>query len=259
MDHSNTEVQSPAPTALLPFRVEIASKEQMDEVAQLRSATYGRHLPELAKKLQEPEPADFDLTCEVFVVRSKLDGSLLGSMRTHANVHHPLPLQASIGLPANFNHARMVETTRLCVAGSPNSPLVRSSLFKALYQYTLMQKVDWMMATGRRPVDRIYDSLLFSDVQETGRFYPMTHVGGLPHRVMCLSPIDAKEMWGAVRHPLYEFVVDTHHPDIDLSAAANLNFEWLCPVEAQDSEPLEQSPLLYRHPSQTIASLMAMN
>ena len=130
----------------------------------------------------------------------------------------------------------MVETTRLCVQGSPNSSLVRNALFKALFQYCCLQNVDWMMAVGRRPVDRIYDALLFSDVGEPGKFSSMAHVGGIPHRVMSLSPEQALESWKACDHPLYQFVIETHHPDIDLSKSANLNFPWACPVIDADSE-----------------------
>jgi hypothetical protein len=213
----------------LPFRVEIASRQNLMEVASLRSATYGKHLPALATKLQQPEPADFERGCEVFVAKSKLDGSLLGTLRTHANVSNVIPLQASLKLPQRFGGSRMVETTRLCVKGSPGASVVRSALFKALHQYCVMQDVDWMMAAGRRPVDRIYDSLLFNDVDQPGEFYPMAHAGGIPHRVMCFSPTAARSLWGACQHPLYKFVFETSHPDIDLSGAHSLIHEWDCP------------------------------
>jgi hypothetical protein len=169
VDALNNTDQIVVASESLPFRVEIACRQNLMEVANLRAATYGKHLPAL------------------------------------------------------------VETTRLCVKGSPNASVVRSALFKALHQYCLMQKVDWMIAAGRRPVDRIYDSLLFSDVDKQGEFYPMAHAGGLPHRVMCLSPVSAHTAWRECKHPLHKFVVETLHPDIDLSQAHNLNFAWDCP------------------------------
>jgi hypothetical protein len=229
VDALNNTDQIVVASESLPFRVEIACRQNLMEVANLRAATYGKHLPALAAKLVQPESADFERGCEVFVAKSKMDGSLLGTLRTHANVLNALPLQASLKLPPRFRGTRMVETTRLCVKGSPNASVVRSALFKALHQYCLMQKVDWMIAAGRRPVDRIYDSLLFSDVDKQGEFYPMAHAGGLPHRVMCLSPVSAHTAWRECKHPLHKFVVETLHPDIDLSQAHNLNFAWDCP------------------------------
>ena len=123
---------------------------------------------------------------------------------------------------------RMVEATRLCVVGHSNSSMVRSALFKALFEYCNIQKVDWIMAVGRRPIDRIYDALLFSDVADSGKFYPMAHVNGEMHRVMGLRSA-AQTSWAAIQHPLYKFVFETHHADIDLSESANLNFPWHCP------------------------------
>lgn len=212
----------------LPFVVRIASERDMGKIAALRAATYGRHLPDLAGKLHQPEACDYELGCEVIVAASKLDGSLLGTLRTHANVLKPLPLQASIRLPERFQEMRMVEATRLCVLGHSQSSLVRNALFKALFQYCHAQKVDLIMAAGRRPVDRIYDALLFSDVAEPGKFYPMAHANGLPHRVMCLRSA-AQSSWAAAQHPLYKFVFETEHADIDLSMSANLQLPWACP------------------------------
>jgi hypothetical protein len=220
-----------ASTEILPFKVEIATEAQMQGVMELRAASYGKHLPTLGVKLREPEDADAQLGCEVLVATSKLDGSVLGTLRTHANVVAPLPLQMSVDLPASFRHQRMVESTRLCIKGNPGSSLVRTALFKAFHHYCLAQRADWMMATGRRPVDRLYDALLFQDVGEAGVFYPMTFTGGVPHRVMSLSPREARRLYIGAQHPQTEFFFERIHPDIDLSGAKDLStMAWLCPV-----------------------------
>jgi hypothetical protein len=211
-----------AQSETLPFRVAIATDEQMQGVVQLRAESYGKHLPEFGRKLRQPEPADSEVGCEVFVATSKLDGSVIGTLRTHANIVKALPLQGSLQLPTRFDNTRLVETTRLCIKGNLNSSLVRSALFKALHRYCLAQEMDWMLAAGRRPVDRIYDSLYFQDVGEPGARYPMAHAGGIPHRVMYFSPGKAQSLWHTNRHPLYRFVFETHHPDIDLSDARDI-------------------------------------
>jgi len=242
-DRSNPVVQT---EESLPFRVDIASRKHLQEVASLRAATYGKHLPALAASLSQPEPADFARGCEVFVAKSKFDGSLLGTLRTHSNVYNPLPLQASLELPERFSGTRMVETTRLCVKGSPGASTVRSALFKAMHQYCLEQKVDWMLAAARHPVDRIHDSLLFADVNERGVYYPMAHAGGVPHRVMCLSPADAERQWRINQHPLYRFAFETHHQDIDISMAQDLNFDWQCPDSGASVTYLPERRLMPR-------------
>ena len=220
----------------LPFVVRMASQDDLQDVAVLRSNAYGKHIPDLGARLRYPEESDYELGCEVMVARSKFDGSLLGTLRTHANVFKPLPLQASIHLPVQYQGERMVEATRLCVKGSPNSSLVRNALFKALFQYCYSQNVRWMMAAGRRPVDRIYDALMFVDIGEPGVFHPMAHAGNVLHRVMSFSPAHAKAGWKACQHPLYGFVFETQHPDIDLVTSARMNFPWVCPETDFDAE-----------------------
>ena len=250
-DHANPVIRS---EERLPFRVEIVSRRALQEVAKLRAETYGKHMPQLAALLSQPEPADFSRGCEVFVAKSKLDGSLLGTLRTHANVYNPLPLQASLELPQRFRGTRMVETTRLCVKGGLNASTVRNALFKAMHQYCLDQNVDWMVVAARRHVDRIHDSLLFEDVKEPRVYYPMAHAGGVPHRVLSFSPKGAEALWRSRQHPLYSFIFETHHPDLDLSMAQDLNFDWNCPDGGAPVTFLPERRLLPRQPANTPAS-----
>lgn len=209
----------------LPFVVRIASESDLPATAQLRSASYGKHLPDLREKLLSPEPSDFERGCAVVVAACKSTGALLGTLRIHTNLEKVLPLQLSMDLPASFRKKRMMEATRLCVLSHPHARQVRSSLFKALFQFCNAQKMDWMLATGRRPIDRIYDSLQFVDVEEPGKFYAMANVNGMLHRVMGLKAT-TEENWAKSKHPLFDFVYRTDHADIDLSAAQDLSAPW---------------------------------
>jgi hypothetical protein len=207
----------------LPFRVKIATADELMAVARLRAAAYGKHLPELATHLLQPEAADFELGNEVFVAVSKLDGSMLGTIRTHSNLFKPLPLEASMDLPEHFRGRRLIEATRLSVLGNLQASLVRNALFKTFFQYCLSQKADWMLAAGRRPVDRLYDTMLWRDVDGVGNLYPMAHAAGVPHRVMCMAPAEAEPIWRAADHPLFHFAFRTVHPDLDFAAVRPLD------------------------------------
>lgn len=219
---SKLSVNPSAHTEILPFRIYRADESELDEVALLRAATYGKHLPALGERLREPEFADYDPSCEVLIARAKLDGTILGTLRTHVNTSVPIPIESSIHLDDKYAKSSMVETTRLCVQGNTIGSTVRSMLFKALFQYCVEQNITWMMAAGRRPVDRMYDSLLFSDVGTPSTFYPLAHAGNVPHRIMCLSTFDAYDRWTRSNHPLTDFICHTRHPDIDLSEVRNL-------------------------------------
>ena len=78
-------------------------------------------------------------------------------------------MEASVDLPAYFHGLRLIEATRLSVLGSLQASLVRNALFKTFFQYCLSQKAAWMLAAGRRPVDRLYDSMLWRDVDGVGK------------------------------------------------------------------------------------------
>ena len=216
-------------TVRLPFRVEIASNAHMQGVLRLRAQTYAQHTPDLGARLREPEAADEAIGCEIFVATSKLDGSVLGSLRSHANVFQPLPVQHSLTLPIQFRHMRLLEFTRLCINGDSSASVVRSALFKALYLYSLSQKVDWLLATSPSPVDSIYEGLQFRDVGSPGALYPVRSSAGVPQRVMYMAPDALQPLWRASRHQLYGFFMETHHPDIDLSRAKPLRYPWQCP------------------------------
>lgn len=207
----------------LPFRVRVATAKELMAVASLRAAAYGKHLPALATHLLQPEAADFELGNEVFVAVSKLDGSMLGTIRTHSNLFKPLPLEASMDLPAHFRGRRLIEATRLSVLGDLKASLVRDALFKTFFQYCLSQKADWMLAAGRRPVDRLYDTMLWRDVDGVGNLYPMAHAAGVPHRVMCMAPGEAEPIWRAAEHPLFRFAFETLHPDLDFTGVRPLD------------------------------------
>lgn len=208
--------------ARLPFTVSIARTEQLSAVSQLRSSAYGRHLPTMAEMLAKPEKSDSTFGCEVIVATSKLDGSVLGTLRTHSNVVDPLPLEAAVDIQSAFNGERLVEATRLCVELGGSASLVRNALFKAFFLYAEQQQIDWLVAGGRRPVDRIYDRLLFTDILEPGVYYPLPYAANVPHRVMRMKVAQVQPLWAKHEHSLYEFFFDTFHPDIDLSGARDL-------------------------------------
>lgn len=207
----------------LPFRVKIATADELTAAVRLRAAAYGKHLPALATQLLQPEAADFEPGNEVFVAVSKLDGSMLGTIRTHSNLFKPLPLEASFDLPPHLRGRRLIEATRLSVLGSLQASLVRNALFKVFFQYCLAQKVDWMLAAGRRPVDRLYDAMLWRDVDGVGKLYPMAHAAGVPHRVMCMAPAEAEPTWRAADHPLYRFAFQAVHPDLSFAGVRSLD------------------------------------
>lgn len=201
----------------LPFVVRTVTDDaSLLKAISMRAAAYGRHVPDFARQLELPEPADKLSTSTVLIAESKLDRLALGTMRIQTNLAGPLALEQSFELPEFLRGCRLAEATRLGVVQEKQGRLIRTLLFKAFFHYCVQQRIDWMVITARSPLDRIYESLQFTDIRPGAGFVPMAHVGGLPHRVLGLQVSSVEPGWKANAHPLYEFFFATNHPDLRL-------------------------------------------
>lgn len=201
----------------LPFRINVVTDEaQLAKAVQIRHSAYARHVPEFARQLSAPEERDHAAGTVVLLAESKLDGSALGTMRIQTNQLSPLGLEQSVTLPEWLRGRSLAEATRLGISEGREGRLVKTALFKAYFQYCKRAEIDWMVITARRPLDRQYEALLFCDAFAAGEYIPMRHVGNIPHRVMAFDVGNAEERWIAAAHPLYGFMCQTHHPDINV-------------------------------------------
>jgi hypothetical protein len=204
----------------LPFTVKLAKDAASLQAAlQVRQSAYARHLPEVAKTMVEAEAWDFSEGNVVLIAQSKLDGTPLGTMRIHSNEFAQLPLEQSYSLPQRFAGLRLLEVTRFGVAEGRVGQTVKTALLKACGLYSMAVNADCLVIVARAPLDRMYQRILFKDVDESKAFIPMAHVGGLPHRVLYEVVEERQTAWQAAQHPLYRFMYETDHPDIMIPAA----------------------------------------
>ena len=207
-------------TELLPFRIRpVRDRRDLDRAVHIRREAYARHVPEFAVSLKEPEPVDHSEGVVVLLAESKLDGSILGTMRIHTNEDDILPTEHSVDLPDRFKFKRLAEATRLGVVKEQIGTVVKVALFKAFYRYCQKFEIDAMVIAGRSPIDRIYQRLLFEDVFAKSGFINLPHTGNLPHRIMSLDIHTAEERWATSKHPLFAYYVQTHHPDLEFDLA----------------------------------------
>lgn len=202
----------------LPFTIKrVQTNEDMWKAVRIRHAAYARHIPEFAKSLLEPEECDYDSDSVILLAESKLDGSPLGSTRIQTNLHQALHVEESVELPLWLQTHRMAEVTRLGIEEGRIGRLVKVALIKACFEYCEQNGVEWAVVTGRAPIDRQYEQLLFTDVFANKQPVPLRHVGNIPHRVMAFEIATGEARWAAAKHPLLNFFRHTRHPDIDLS------------------------------------------
>jgi len=203
----------------LPFTVKVVHNDhELDQAVSVRHAAYARHVPLMAEKLVVPEPTDYEDGSVVLLAQSKLDGSPMGTMRIATNRHKKLSIQQSVELPLWMEDAALAEATRLGVADGRTGRVVKTVLFKAFFNYCQVNHIDWMVIAARSPLDRQYDQLLFADLYPELGYIPMRHGGNIPHRVLAFDVASAQERWAAARHPLFDFIFRTRHPDIDVKS-----------------------------------------
>ena len=77
-------------TERLPFTIRIVtSAADIARAARFRSVAYGRHLPDLAARLAEPDPCDLDGSAVVLLAEAKRDGATVGTARLQTNRRQP--------------------------------------------------------------------------------------------------------------------------------------------------------------------------
>ncbi len=206
------------PTERLPFTIRrVETEDSLRKAVGIRHAAYARHVPEFARSLEAPEACDYADDTVVLIAESKLDGSAIGTARIQTNLHGQLHIEESVELPEWLQGRRLAEVTRLGVSEGRIGHVVKIALIKACFEYCEQNGIDYAVVTGRRPIDRHYEQLLFSDVLENKEMVPLRHVGGIPHRVMAFEIATGEQRWAAARHPLLGYFRHTHHPDIDIA------------------------------------------
>ena len=200
----------------LPFTVRVVrSEEALHKAVAIRQAAYARHMPTLAERLKAPEANDHDQGSVVLLAESKMDGSPLGTMRIQTNRFNPLSIEQGVELPAWLHNRSLAEATRLGIDLGRTGRVVKMVLCKAFYLYSIEMGIEWMVIGARAPLDRQYEAALFQDVYP-GQIIPMRHFNNIPHRVLAFEVGTAAERWAEANHPLYKFMIQTYHPDIDL-------------------------------------------
>jgi hypothetical protein len=197
----------------------VSSTQDLLDACSVRAQAYGHHLPDMGSKLAEPDELDFAAGTSVFVCRDKADGRAMGTMRIQSNAFGPLMMEGSFDLPPWLKGASRAEITRLAVRVGAD-PLIRLSLWKASYLFCMANCLEWMVVGARNEaLIRNYRRLGFVDVFGQEDLMPLAHTGGLPHRIMAFENTSAERRWGEMRHPLYQFVFETVHADLEACSA----------------------------------------
>ena len=204
-------------TQSLSFEVRIArSPQDFGAACRVRANSYGHHLPHLHASLSEPDLLDADENTVVALCVDKATGCAVGTARFQTNAGGPLLIEHSVAIPGELKSDTRAEITRLsAIAGA--DPLVKLCLMKASYLFCLAAQIRWIVIGARNEaLVRQYRRLGFKDLFNDGHFVPLLHAGRLDHRILTFKVTTAESEWREAQHPLYDFMIETAHPDIQL-------------------------------------------
>nr|MBA3624712.1 hypothetical protein [Methylibium sp.] len=140
--------------------------------------------------------------------------------RFQTNAADPLLIEHSARLPAAMHSDTRAEITRLSVLPGAD-PLAKVCLMKASYLFCVASQIRWMVIGARsEALIRQYRRLGFADLFADQPSVPLMHAGRIEHRVLAFNVTAAERTWRESGHALYQFMIETAHPDIQLFSTA---------------------------------------
>jgi hypothetical protein len=213
--HSEEELSAQPAAEYLPFTIRrVTDQADLGRAIDLRHLAYARHMPEFAEALKVPEQDDLTRDAVLLIAESKLDGSIIGTVRIQTNLSAPLNVEHSIALPAKLAGKTVAEVRRLAVAPGTSGRLVKMALLKSVYLYCVNHGLDWILVAARPPLDRMYEQLLLEDLLDGETFVPLPRENNVEHRVLGAEVQLLPVRFAQTRHPLHDFFVLAQHPDI---------------------------------------------
>ena len=205
-------------TQLLPFTVRLAQGlDDIEKVCLQRAQAYGRHQPDLVTRLTLSKPETEDLRDDVLILmaESKESGEVVGALRLQTNLNQPLRFETELALPERFRGKHLLEAGRMTVRNGPEGRMVLPALVKAAFEISYRVGIDHSLLIGRAPIDRMYHAMQFQDVFD-GEKVVTSAQPGVPVTLFYMDITQADARWIAAACPLYGFMAQTLHPDIDI-------------------------------------------
>lgn len=201
----------------LPFTVRLVRTEQhLSKAVQVRAQAFLKHAPRFGAQLVAPEPADRSPGNVVLLAESKSTGAPEGSVRLETNFNVRTEFERIIALPEFLSGKTLAQASRLGVRPGSGGPLVKIALIKAAYRYCLATQVDYVLVAARTPVDRDFLALGFKEVFSEPTLLKFPGQGDKFLRLFAFDVVAGERRWRRIKHPLYKFMVEEYHPDIEI-------------------------------------------
>jgi hypothetical protein len=200
----------------LPFVIRLASSEQdLLDLVGLRARTYIRHNAPAAKLVGTPEEQDRRGDALLLIARSKLDGTPVGSVRVQTRVSRPLLVESAMRLPEDVARSSPIELMRGSITNGTAGRMVSAAFGKATFLLCREMGFSHVIVTCREPVNLMYRAYQFDELL-SGELIHLPYSPGARHKVLCLPMVGATERWRSDNKPLFDFMMNVDHPDIQV-------------------------------------------
>lgn len=232
-DRKPWDIPGHLPTS--PYRVRIVrTQEQLDSVVAVRCQAYGDKLQALASKVQQPGPLDFTHDPIVLIAENCMTGEAVGTLRVNTGPQI-LDLLKDVQLPEDLTTERVAFVSRMAVIGDVHDrPLVRNLLQKAVFQLAVAKQLSRIVLLAVHPRERLFYRCGFKDVFSDGAPRFPKFLDYFPVKALYANTYALEREWRAEKHPLYDFLFRTFHPEIEVFASVSS-------VAQRSNEPVRSS------------------
>lgn len=200
-----------------PYRVRLVRTDQdLDAVVAVRREAYGSKLQALADQVGKPEGFDYHHGAVILLLEDRNTGKPLATTRLNTG-HGLLPIMADMELPGFITSSPIGYVSRMAIVGEAISkPEIRILLDKAVFQLCQAKQIRNMLIFAVVPRQRIFMSRGFRDIFEDRQPRHPAFLNGVPIRALAMDVVTLEREWKALKHPMYSFIFDTFHPEIEV-------------------------------------------
>lgn len=200
-----------------PYRVRLVQTDaEIDAVVAIRREAYGSRLQALANQVGKPEDFDFNHGPVILLLEDRLTGRPLATTRLNTG-RGLLPIMADMQLPDFITNHSIGYVSRMAIVGeAQRKPEIRILIDKAVFQLCQAKQIRNMLIFAVVPRQRIFMSRGFRDIFEDCQPRHPAFLNHVPIRALCMDVVTLERQWHAANHPMYEFIFDKVHPEIEV-------------------------------------------
>jgi len=194
----------------------VRTPDQLQSAINVRYQAYSEKLQALAASVRQPGPLDFAHGPVVLLAQNRLSGEAIGTLRLNTGPSF-LSMLKDIRLPVNIVKERTAFVSRMAVTGPVQErQVVRNLMQKAVFQLCIAKQLNRILLLAVEPRERLFYRCGFSDVFEDGESRHPEFLDGFPVKALYADTYSMERLWREERHPLYDFLFRTFHPEIEV-------------------------------------------